>query len=144
MQIDRIKRVNEIIRRELATSLIHVGQGEGAEVMRISFVDVEVSRDLRGATVLVSIMGTREQSDELMRWLRRHRVDFQSRIAREVSLKYTPKLFFKQTSAIEKGDRVLDILKEIVLPEETGEHGIDGAADENSMDASEGANDGQV
>ena len=137
MQIDRIKRVNEIIRRELATSLMHVGQGEGAEVMRISFVEVEVSRDLRGTTVLVSIMGTREQADELMRWLRRHRVEFQSRIAKDVSLKYTPKLFFKQTQAIEKGDHVLDILKEIGLPQEGEVQGSDGSVGENAGNSPE-------
>ena len=114
MQIDRIKRVNEIIRRELATSLMHVGQGEGAEVMR-----------------------TREQADELMRWLRRHRVEFQSRIAKDVSLKYTPKLFFKQTQAIEKGDHVLDILKEIGLPQEGEVQGSDGSVGENAGNSPE-------
>lgn len=113
MSIDRIKRVNEMIRRELALGLFRIGQGEDADVGRISFVEVNVSKDLRGAAVNVSILGTDAEAEELMKWLRRHRVEFQSHIAKSVSLKYTPKLFFKQTQSIEKGDRVLGILSEI-------------------------------
>lgn len=113
MSIDRIKRVNEMIRRELALGLFHIGQGEDADVGRISIVDVNVSKDLRGAAVNVSILGNEVESEELMKWLRRHRVEFQSHLAKTVSLKYTPKLFFKQTQSIEKGDRVLGILSEI-------------------------------
>lgn len=113
MSVDRIKRINELIRRELAMGLFHVGQGEDAEVGRISFVDVSVSRDLRGAVVNVSILGTEEDAEVLMKWLRRHRVAFQAHIAKTVSLKYTPKIYFKRTHSIEKGDRVLSILDDI-------------------------------
>ncbi len=116
MSIDRIKRINEMIRRELALGLFHIGQGEDADVGRISFVDVGVSRDLRSASVSVSILGTPDQSHALMAWLHRHRVEFQAHIAKTVSLKYTPRLFFRETHAIEKGDRVLNLLSEI-LPE---------------------------
>ena len=52
-------------------------------------------------------------SEALMKWLRRHRVDFQKVIADKVSLKYTPKLFFKQTLSIEKGDNVLNLLNQL-------------------------------
>ena len=116
MSIDRIKRINEMIRRELALGLFHIGQGEDADVGRISFVDVGVSRDLRSASVSVSILGTPDQSHALLAWLHRHRVEFQAHIAKTVSLKYTPRLFFRETHAIEKGDRVLNLLSEI-LPE---------------------------
>lgn len=116
MSIDRIKRINEMIRRELALGLFHIGQGEDADVGCISFVDVGVSRDLRSASVSVSILGTPDQSHALMAWLHRHRVEFQAHIAKTVSLKYTPRLFFRETHAIEKGDRVLNLLSEI-LPE---------------------------
>jgi len=113
MSVDRIKRINELVRRELAMGLYHVGQGEGAEVGRISFVDVSVSRDLRSAVVNVSILGTEDEADVLMKWLRRHRVAFQAHIAKMVAMKYTPKIYFKRTHSIEKGDRVLGILDEI-------------------------------
>ena len=60
-------------------------------------------------------------TEELMKWLRRHRVDFQRVIADKVSLKYTPKLFFKQTLSIEKGDNVLHLLNELEQADEAVE-----------------------
>ncbi len=119
MSIDRIKRVNEMIRRELGLALFRTGQGEDAEVGKISFVDVAVARDLREASVQVSIMGTEAEAEVLMKWLRRHRVDFQAHLAKTIALKYTPKLFFKQTQSILKGDKVLSILSQIVIPEDS-------------------------
>lgn len=131
MAVDRIKRINEMIRREIAVGLFHVGQGEGADVGRISIVDVDVSRDLRNASVHVSIMGNAEDAETLMKWLRRHRVEFQTHIAKTIALKYTPKLFFRQTQSIEKGDRVLSLLNDIPMPAEEDESG----ANEDGADA---------
>lgn len=112
--VDRIARVSEMIRRELALSIYHIGLGDPTDTGAISFVSVELSRDLRSASVFVSLMPTGDISTEdLMKWLRRHRVDFQKVIADKVSLKYTPKLFFKQTLSIEKGDNVLHLLNEL-------------------------------
>ena len=130
MSIDRIKRINEMIRRELAMGLFHIGQGEDADVGRISFVDVDVSHDLRSASVQVSIMAAEADAAKLMIWLRRHRVEFQAHIAKTISLKYTPKLFFKQTQSIERGDRVLGILSEIgPLGGPTSEEAVDAEAE---------------
>jgi ribosome-binding factor A len=52
-----------------------------------------------------------------MAWLHRHRVEFQSHIAKTVSLKFTPRLHFRVTQSIEKGDHVLNLLNEI-LPDD--------------------------
>jgi ribosome-binding factor A len=113
MSVDRIQRLNEGIRRALGSSLYHIGQGEEIDTALISFVAVETARDLRTAIVHVSFMGDAEQQAHSLKWLRRHRVDFQAWIAKEVQLKYTPKLRFMQTGAVEKGDRVLDILSRL-------------------------------
>lgn len=117
MAVDRIQRLNEMIRRELATSLYHVGQGEGIDPALVSFVDVSTSRDLRGAVVLVSFLGPADAHPALLSWLRRHRVAFQAHIAHSLQMKYTPKLMFRQTTSVEKGDRVLDILSHLDTPE---------------------------
>ena len=120
--VDRIARVSEMIRRELALSVYHIGLGDPTDTGAISFVSVELSRDLRSASVFVSLMPTGEiTTEELMKWLRRHRVDFQRGIAAKVSLKYTPKLFFKQTLSIEKGDNVLHLLNELEQADEAAE-----------------------
>jgi len=113
MAIERIKRINEMIRREVAAGLSRVGQGEDTATGKITVVSADISHDLRGCGVVVSIMAEPDEAARLMSWLRRHRVDFQSLIAENIALKYTPKIFFKQTGAIEKGDHVLDILNKL-------------------------------
>ena len=113
MAIERIKRINEMIRREIAAGLTRVGQGEDSATGKITVVAADISHDLRGCGVVVSIMAEPEEAAQLMNWLRRHRVDFQDLIATNIALKYTPKIFFKQTGAIEKGDHVLDILNKL-------------------------------
>ena len=113
MAIERLKRINEMIRREIATGLMRAGQNEGVATEKISVVAAEVASDLRGCVVIVSIMAAEPEAEEIMKWLRRHRVEFQSMIAENIALKHTPKLFFKQTHSIEKGDHVLDILDKL-------------------------------
>ena len=107
-----------MIRRELALGLARMGQGGDLATEKISIVAAEISNDLRGCAVSVSIMADQAEADELMKWLRRHRIEFQDIIAKNIALKYTPKIFFKQTTAIEKGDRVLDILDKLPTPDE--------------------------
>ncbi len=114
MAVDRIKRINEMIRRELAMSVFRIGGGESVDPGSISFVEVDTSRDLHFAAVFVSLMDEDGIDAELkMKWLRRHRVEFQQIIADRLALKYTPKLHFKRTTAIANGDRTLKILENL-------------------------------
>ena len=113
MPIDRIQRINEIIRHEMGASLYSIGQSEGINPVEISFVEASISRDLRSCVVHVSFLAPEERHAPLMAWLKKHRTDFQEHIAKHVGLKYTPRLMFRQTNSIEKGDRVLSILSDI-------------------------------
>ncbi len=116
MPIDRILRINDRIRQVLAGAVYHIGTGEDIDTARLSFVSVSTAHDLRNATVLVSVLGDRPAQEKALRWVQHHRVDFQSAIARELQLKYTPRLAFRLTDAIAQGDRVLDILAHLDIP----------------------------
>jgi len=113
MAIDRIHRINEIIRREMGAALYHVGQNEEIGPVEISFVEADISKDLRTCVLHVSFLAPEERHAKLMAWLNKHRIDFQKHIAQHVGLKYTPRLMFRQTNSIVKGDRVLAILSDI-------------------------------
>ena len=74
---------------------------------------VETARDLGSARVWVSILGTDEERESSMRaltdaapWLRR-------RLAERLTLRHMPQLVIKYDDAIEAGDRVLKLLREI-------------------------------
>jgi len=114
MPSHRLLRVRELIKR-------HVGEGIRSELPvdqagLITVNDVDLSPDLRHATLYVSILGTPEQQQAGLALLRQHRGRLQSRIAHEVVLKYTPHLRFVVDESVTRGNRVLKIIDELENP----------------------------
>ncbi|NOY75158.1 MAG: 30S ribosome-binding factor RbfA [Kiritimatiellaeota bacterium] len=108
----RMLRVNELLKREIADLLERMDVNHANCL--ISVCEVDVSPDLRRAKVHVSILGgDADFQEEVMKHLRRHRVEVQNKMARDIKLKYTPILEFTKDSRIEEGDRVLALLEEI-------------------------------
>ena len=117
MSSQRILRVNELLKREIAVLLERVDFN--LENSLVSVSEVEVSPDLRRAKVHISVFGGEEETHKnVMKFLRHHRALLQKKISSDITLKYTPVLNFVSDSRIEKGDRVLAILEEM----EKGEH----------------------
>ena len=110
-KVDRLIRVNELLKRELAEA---VGRGiSGAPGVLASITEVKASVDLRNATVYVSLFGgTPDQQETMMRELIRSKAGFQHIIAGKLGFKHTPVLLFKRDLRQERGDRVLEILNE--------------------------------
>jgi ribosome-binding factor A len=55
----------------------------------------------------------------MISFLNRHRAEIQARMSKHVILKYTPRLHFKLDNSIENGDRVLGILSQLHIPEDS-------------------------
>ncbi len=107
---DRLVRVNELLKREIADYLER-NPVAGAEGVLVSVTAVNCSADLHSAAVYVSIFGGGGSSGgQVMRNLEELRPDLQCRIARNLAFKYTPVLSFLRDDRIERGDRVLRIL----------------------------------
>lgn len=112
----RLARVAEILKRELSAAILReIPPGNGG---LITLSAVEVSPDLRNATVHVSILGTAAQQKSAMNQLEQHRAVLQSECAKRVVLKFTPHLHFRLDESVGRGLRVLNILDELNLPEE--------------------------
>ena len=110
MSVDRLDRVNALIRREIGESLFRIMNDQSFDLAAVTITHVITARNLRTARVLVSIRGTEEQKLAMLSMLRRHRPEIQNTINRDLSLKYTPKLHFDLDRSVEEGDHVLDIL----------------------------------
>ena len=106
----RLIRVAEILKRELSTVILREVPAGGA---LITVNAVDVSPDLRNATVHVGILGTAAQQRQTLERLEQHRVVLQAETAKRVVLKFTPHLHFQLDESIERGSRVLDILDEL-------------------------------
>jgi ribosome-binding factor A len=110
MSVDRIERVNALIRREIGESLFHIMNEQAFDFAAVTVTHVLTSRNLRTARVLVSIRGDEAVKQRMLGLLRRHRSDIQKAINRDLTLKYTPKLHFELDLSVQEGDHVLDIL----------------------------------
>lgn len=121
MSEKRMVRVNELLKRTLAEHMHRILGGSGFDLMATTITRVQTSPDLRDAYVYVSIFGHEGEREEMIRFLDRHRKDFQGDLGRSVRLRYTPRLWFRLDESIEQGDHVLQIMAEIErdMPPET-------------------------
>ncbi len=117
--VDRIARVNELLKRGLADIMESLGMNE-REGCLISVTRVHCSSSLTNATAYVSVLGptTPEKEQRIVRELISRKAELQSAIAAQIILKYTPVLHFVIDKSVEQGDRVLDILRRM---EESGD-----------------------
>jgi len=110
MSRQRMVRVNELLKREVAAALFRVINEAGFDLAAVSVTAVDVGSDLRTARVRVSIRDHQGERQRMLNLLRKHRGDIQERLHRNVILKYTPRLSFELDESIEQGDRILQIL----------------------------------
>jgi ribosome-binding factor A len=108
----RLERVCEVLKREIGLVLLR-DMDFGAVLVTVSSVDV--TPDLKQAHVFVSALGSPGQQRQVLEKLERSRVHLQGEIAKRVTLKHTPHLFFKIDEAIERGSRILSIMDELGL-----------------------------
>ena len=113
MAIDRLERVNALLRREIGEALYKVFAGESIDLAAITVTNVRCARNLREATVSISIFGHDNERPVLLRQLAKKAKELQSLINRDLTLKYTPRLRFSLDGSVEKGDRVLDVLSHL-------------------------------
>ena len=113
MSVDRIERVNALIKREISESLFHIINDEAFDMASVTVTHVVTARNLRTARVLVSVFGDEEKKKRMLKIIRRHRGAIQREINRDLTLKYTPKLHIDLDRSIESGHHVLDILGDI-------------------------------
>jgi ribosome-binding factor A len=116
MSVDRLERVNALLRREIGDALYKVFAGDTINLACVTITNVQTSRNLRNATVSVSIFGN--ERGTILRKLSQKAEALQSIINRDLSLKYTPRLRFILDASVEKGDHVLDILNQLDIPKD--------------------------
>ena len=105
-------RVNELVKRELSAIISREINFEG---VLVSVNAVNVTPDLKSAHVFVSTLGSTTGANVIER-LEAHRAALQAELSRHVVLKYTPHLVFHLDDSIERGSRVLEILRDLEDP----------------------------
>ena len=116
MSSARIIRVNELLKREIASDILRLFASDRFDTGAFTVTRVETTPDLREAKVHISIFEHEEERVDMIRFLNKHRKEIQARMSKNVILKYTPRLHFKLDTSIEGGDRVLGILSQLEIP----------------------------
>jgi len=121
MSVDRLGRVNSLLKRVIAEGMFQVMRGDSVSPGLITVTGVHCGKDLRDATVDVSVFGDDSLKETALRHIRHHVREFQALINRQVRMKFTPRLTFKLDLSLEKGDEVLAILGRLPpVPETDG------------------------
>jgi ribosome-binding factor A len=102
----RTLRVNEVVHESLADELERLSD---PRLEMVTLTGVDVSPDLRHATVYYSALG--RQDEGTLAALQAAAPHLRRVLGREVRLKYLPLLHFREDPAIERGQRVEEILR---------------------------------
>ena len=133
----RPDRVAEAIREEVATFL-----AEGAKDPRIrAFVTVtavDVTRDLRHATVFVSLLGDEADKQSTLEGLASVASHLRSRLGRSLRLRSAPEIHFRTDQSVAHATRIEQLLAQIRTEREESTRG----AEPQATDADAGSASG--
>jgi ribosome-binding factor A len=126
---ERMRRVNEAVRGVVADGVRDL---KDPRIGLVTVTGVQVTPDLREATVFVSVLGGEKARRATLAGLASAHGVLQARINRELNLRRTPTLAFAYDDAVERGVRMTKLIDELAadLPEEPGSADGDRDADE--------------
>ncbi|SIN88811.1 ribosome-binding factor A [Singulisphaera sp. GP187] len=100
MPSHRSLRMAEAIREVVSSAILF--EVADPRVSSVTVINVELSRDLRNATILVSIMGSPADQDRSMSGLKHASGFIQARVAARLQTRFTPAIFFKRDESVKK------------------------------------------
>ncbi|MEM6468572.1 MAG: 30S ribosome-binding factor RbfA [Planctomycetota bacterium] len=107
----RLLKAAEAIREVVASSILT--EIRDPRVKDVTVIGVEVTPDMREATVSVSVMGDEKQKALSLKGLQNSAGFLQSKIANRIDTRYTPKLRFELNRGIENAMVVGELLNKI-------------------------------
>ncbi|GFE70665.1 30S ribosome-binding factor RbfA [Chroococcus sp. FPU101] len=115
----RVSRIASMIKREVSQLLMNEIKDDRVGAGMVSVTDVDVSGDLQHAKIFVSIYGTPEAKAETMQGLKASTGFVRRELSQRIRLRRSPEIIFLEDTSIERGDRMLNLLKSIeVKPSE--------------------------
>jgi ribosome-binding factor A len=107
---DRMRKVNEAVREVLSEA---VPELKDPRIGFVTVTGVRTSRDLRHATVFVSVLGSQKKRERSLIGLQAAHGPLQARIARELRMKRTPTLTFEFDPTVAEGVRMSKLIDEL-------------------------------
>lgn len=112
----RANRVGEQMKKELGDIISR--KIKDPRVGFVTITDVEVTGDLQQAKVFISVLGEESQKHSTLVGLAKAKGFIRSEIGKRIRLRKTPELTFEFDEAIEQGNRIETILRDLNDPKE--------------------------
>ncbi|HEX3870964.1 MAG TPA: 30S ribosome-binding factor RbfA, partial [Pirellulales bacterium] len=125
--------VREVVSMAILTEL------QDPRVKDVTVTKVEVTPDMRQAKVYVSVMGAESKQQLSLRGLQNAAGFLQSKVARRIDTRYTPRLEFVLDQGVKKSIAIAEILKRVLPKDEAAAE--DASAATNSDASAASAND---
>ena len=109
----RIERINHLLRQEIAELLTREVKDSTLSSAMISITDVETSPDLRNAKVYFSVYGNEDEIEAARQHLRRASGFLHHNLMERLDLRHTPHLEFVLDRSLERGDRIMRLMRTI-------------------------------
>jgi ribosome-binding factor A len=110
MSAHRNLRMAEAIREVVSSAILF--EVADPRVHSVTVLGVELTGDLRNATVSVSILGTEQEQDLAMKGLRSAAGFLQARVAARLQTRFTPILHFKRDDSVKKSITMSRLIEE--------------------------------
>jgi ribosome-binding factor A len=107
---ERMRRVNESLRKVLADGVEHLGD---PSIGFVTITGVRATTDFSQATVYVSVLGSEKRRERSLRALERAHGVLQGGIARELRLRRTPQLIFQYDETVDRALRMNELLDKV-------------------------------
>src|SRR5690625_1212823 len=107
----RANRVAEEIKKELGDIL--TVKLKGPRVGFVTVTDVEVTGDLQQAKIFISVLGDDEKKNETLLGLAKAKGFIRTEIGKRIRLRKTPEISFEYDEALEYGNRIETILRDL-------------------------------
>jgi ribosome-binding factor A len=119
----RAERLAELIKAE-ASDIIQQGLND-PRIGFVSITSVEVSQDLRHARIFVSVLGDEDVKRRTMAGLDRATGHIRSELGHRIAIRFVPEVHFRLDDSIERGTRVVSLLREVTGEGSRGRPGGD-------------------
>ena len=115
--VDRTRRVAELIRRALADIIRDQLSDRGLGLLSITAT--EITRDLKRATVFITILGEEDQ-ERVIDILNEESSALRHELSRTLNLRHTPEIEFRYDFSIERGVRLSRLIDDLSISSQTG------------------------
>ena len=117
-EFSRLDRVASTVQRILAAPVGELARNHGIDLATIT--DVELSPDLRRATVFLSVYADQLTKEDFLKYIDQRSSKLQTQLARSLTTKRTPVLSFRSDEGPERSDRINRLLRSSIDKPENG------------------------